>query len=199
MSTTLDPVPKPPAPAPPLTPDDLLAMPNGKDYELVDGILSERNMGAQSSWIAARLMGLLQAFCRAGVRAWLFDAECGYLGFGRGSTLRKPDLSVVLHDRLPEIPSGWINLAPDLAVEVVSPGDAAIDLELKVEEYLSAGVRLVWVVYPESRLVRVLRPDGTETRLREADTLHGEEVLPGFSCPVAELFPTAAPASENAS
>lgn len=193
MSTTLDLTQKT------LTPDDLLNLPNGKDYELVDGILAKRGMGAQSSWIAARMMGLLQAFCRSGTRAWLFDAECGYLGLGRANTVRKPDVSVVLGDRLPEIPSGWIDLAPDLAAEVVSPNDTVYELERKIREYLEGGVRLVWVILPETREIRVLRPDGTETRLREADTLNGEEVLPGFSCPVAELFPPDTSAKESAS
>jgi Uma2 family endonuclease len=192
MSTTLDPPKETPAPRRHVTPEELLAMPDGKGYELVDGVLVERNMGAQSSWIAARLMGFLQLANRPELRAWIFDAECGYLGLGRRNSLRKPDLSVVRQERLPAIPRGWIVVAPDVAVEVVSPGDSADEIEQKVEEYLEAGTALVWVIYPEARVVQVHRREGTEERLREGDTLHGEDVLPGFACPVAELFPPAA-------
>jgi Uma2 family endonuclease len=77
-------------------------------------------------------------------------------------------------------------------VEVVSPGDEAYHLDEKVAEYLAAGVPLVWVVWPESRTVLVYRqpssPLGTASRLTAADTISGEDVLPGFSCGVKEFF-----------
>ena len=84
---------------------------------------------------------------------------------------------------------GWLTIVPDLAVEVVSPNDTAYEVEQKAREYLGVGARLVWVVYPNIRSVRVHRPDGTEAMRREGDELGGESVLPGFACRVGELFP----------
>ncbi len=193
MSTTLDNPRETVTPPRTATPDELLAMPDGKDYELVDGILVERAMGAHSSMITARLVGFLQIACLPELRAWVFDAECGYRSLGRRHSVRKPDVSVILGERLTanQIPDGWLTIVPDIAAEVVSPNDLADDLERKVEDYLAAGVRLVWVVYPETRIVQVHRRDGTQARLREADTISGEDVLPGFTCLVSTLFPAA--------
>jgi Uma2 family endonuclease len=72
---------------------------------------------------------------------------------------------------------------------VSSPNDRVDELEEKAEQFLAAGVRRVWIVNPETRTVRILRPDGSDTRLHEDDELTGEDVLPGFSCKVSELFP----------
>jgi Uma2 family endonuclease len=84
---------------------------------------------------------------------------------------------------------GYIRISPDLAVEVLSPNDLAYEVDQKVEEYFSVGVRLIWVINPEKRTVIVYRPDGTATKLSEKDTLEGEEVLPGFSCSISAFFP----------
>jgi Uma2 family endonuclease len=78
---------------------------------------------------------------------------------------------------------------PDLLIEVVSPNDLAWEVEAKVTEYLRAGVPLLWVFYPDTCTVWVYRASGQVTHLSVEDTLSGEEVLPGFTCPVAEVFP----------
>jgi Uma2 family endonuclease len=83
---------------------------------------------------------------------------------------------------------GHVRIAPDLAVEVISPNDLYYEVESKVEDYLRAGVQLVWVVNPESRTVWVRRADGTGVTLHENDELTGEEVLPGFRSRVGDLF-----------
>jgi Uma2 family endonuclease len=85
-------------------------------------------------------------------------------------------------------PRGHVKLAPDLAVEVVSPIELYEEVEARVNEYLAAGVKLVWVVSPGSRTVLVRRPDGTCHAVGAAGELSGEDVLPGFACKVAELF-----------
>ncbi|MDT7884856.1 MAG: Uma2 family endonuclease [Thermoflexus sp.] len=104
--------------------------------------------------------------------------------------VRAPDVAFVAAERLPEgkLPAGFIEGAPDLAVEVLSPNDNAVDLQQKVRDYLEAGARRVWVVAPEARTVTVYRPDGTARFLREHEVLEGEEVLPGLAIPLAELF-----------
>src|SRR5262249_28848704 len=140
------------------TPDDLLRMPDGDRYELVDGRLEELNVSALSSLISARLLRRLEEFCEPDALAWIFNADCGYQCFPRHpGKVRKPDVSVVLRDRLPaeQLEEGYLTLPPDLAVEAVSPNDTAYRVEQKVQEYLEAGVRLVWVIYPPTQTVHV--------------------------------------------
>lgn len=177
--------------ADPITPDDLLAMPNEVDYELVNGELVERHMGAESSWIASNLIVLMAVFYRGRVLGHLFTTDCGYQCYSDDpGKVRKPDVSFVRKGRFPKdrIPKGYIRIAPDLAVEVLSPNDLADDAEAKVEEYLDAGVRLVWVISPKAETVTVYRDDRSAVKLHEADELSGENVLPGFRCKVSDLF-----------
>ena len=104
--------------------------------------------------------------------------------------VRKPDVSFVAAGRLPagRLPRGSAPFAPDLAVEVVSPTDPCEYLELKVADYRSAGVRLIWVVNPATRSVLIRRLDRTCAELDDTGSLDGEDVVPGFACRVAELF-----------
>lgn len=104
--------------------------------------------------------------------------------------VRAPDVAFVHADRLPprEAREKYLPLAPDLAVEVLSPWDRAGEVLEKVLEYLSAGTRLVWVVAPRRRTVTVHYPDRTARILTEGDELDGGDVLPGFKVAVAELF-----------
>jgi Uma2 family endonuclease len=179
-----------------LTADDLLALPDGKSYELVGGELVERPIGNQAVYVAGNIFFLLASFIRPRKLGLLFPAEAGYRCF-RESTdhVRKPDISFIRAGRLPgNQPSpGYDTIPPDLVVEVLSPRDIATELDQKVEEYLRAGVRLVWVVNPDTRTVRIHRPDGSITGLHETDELSGEDVLPGFTCSVAALFEIPSP------
>jgi Uma2 family endonuclease len=180
------------------TPDDLLRMPDGDRYELVDGRLVELNVSALSSLVSARLLQELGVFCAPNNLAWVFNADCVYQCFPRHPRkVRKPDVSLVLRDRLPaeQLEAGYLTLPPDLAVEAVSPNDTAYEVERKVQEYLEAGVRLVWVIYPPTRTVHIHRRDGSTSVLRSDDTLTGEDLLPGFTCRVNDLFATLPPAS----
>ena len=137
---------------PQFTPEDLLAMPDGDRYELVDGQLVERTMGALSTYIAGELFLLLGAFCKGHCLGWVFPGECSYQCFPDApKKVRKPDVSFIRRGRLPgeRIPEGHVPIPPDLAAEVISPNDLAYETDKKVEEYLGAGVRLVWVVNPK--------------------------------------------------
>ena len=174
------------------TPEDLLAMPDGKSFELVGGQLVERNMGLESSWVGGRLLVRLGRFCEEHEVGWAFPADDGYQCFPHDPGLvRRPDVSFIRRGRLPGevLPKGWGKIPPDLAVEVVSPNDSADQLEEKLDDYQKAGVPLVWVVNPTSRTVMVYRGDGSVSRLRESDELSGEDVIPGFRCPVRAIFP----------
>jgi len=103
---------------------------------------------------------------------------------------RIPDGSFIRSGRLPgeESPRGEFTIAPDLAIEVVSPNDLVEDLHERINDLLGAGVRLVWVVIPSTRQIFVYRPEGPVTRLSDADELSGEDVVPGFSCPIVAIF-----------
>jgi Uma2 family endonuclease len=97
--------------------------------------------------------------------------------------VRGPDQAFVTAERMAADPpprAGFWATAPDLVVEIISPGDTAAEVNEKVGDYLRAGVRVVWLVYPGQREVHVVRPDGTARILRETDELDGGDVIPGF-------------------
>ena len=175
----------------PVTPDKLLSMPDYKHSGFVDGQLVNRSLGANSSRIGGRLYRRLDSFCeehRLG-RAW--PADCGYQCFPDAPGLVwRPDVSFIRMGRLPgeRVPAGHIRIAPDLAAEVLSPNDLDYETDQKIEQYLAAGVPLVWVLNPESRTILIYRADGTIHGLRVQDELSGEDVIPGFRCRVGEIF-----------
>ena len=174
-----------------ITPDQFAAMPNRKDFELVDGQLVERHMGNKASWVAFELAILLRDFVRENKLGWVFCGDTGFrLDPTRPNTVRKPDVAFVRLGRLEgEEPSdSYDRLAPDLAVESISPNDTVHELEEKIAEYLEAGVRLVWVINPEMRTVKVFRPSEPIIQLKNGDVLSGDDVVPGFRCKVADLF-----------
>jgi Uma2 family endonuclease len=150
-----------------------------------------RKRGAKSSFIAGQVYHRIESFCRSQCLGWAFPEGTSFQCFPDDpDKVRRADVSFIRFGRLPkeQPPEGHIRLAPDLAVEVVSPNDLAYDVDSKVEDYLQAGVRLVWVVNPVARTVRVHRPDGPGATLRADDELTGGEVLPGFRCLIRELF-----------
>jgi Uma2 family endonuclease len=174
------------------TPEDLLSMPDRKKYELVDGHLVERHMSVLSNWVSGRLFRFIDTFVEEQQLGWAWPAGQGYVCFPDSTRkMRVPDASFVRKSRVPEglTSDGYIYIPPDLAVEVVSPNDLAYDVESKVVEYLDARVALVWVIDPEARTVRIYRRDGSISWLREQGELSGEDVLPGFQCRVATIFP----------
>jgi Uma2 family endonuclease len=188
-----------------ITPDDLLRMPDeGAGYELVNGELKELNMSAQSWRVGGRLYNAVENFCSANGLGWVFPQETGFRCHptDRGR-VRKPDTAYIALPRMTQEQferDGFIEVVPDLVAEVISPTDNARDLEEKLDEWLAIGVKVVWVVAPSTRTIRVHRADGGYAFLRAADTLTGDPVLPGFVCPVADLFrlptdPAPAPAA----
>jgi Uma2 family endonuclease len=169
-------------------------MPDSNNIELVDGNLVEKPVSVLSSIVEIRIGRRLDAFCEAHNVAVVMSSTNGIQCFpGEPNKVRKPDISVVRRERfLPEhLTEGFLSIAPDLAVEVLSTHDEAPELNEKVEEYLAAGVSLVWLIDPQNKIVHVHRKDGSVTKLYQSDELSGEDVLPGFTCKVAELFPTA--------
>lgn len=109
---------------------------------------------------------------------------------GQPRTVRGPDLAFYVSDRLPDpLPEGFLDAAPDLAVEVVSPSNTVSELVEKVKEYLEAGTRLVWVVDPGSRTATVYRSLDDVRILTEEESLDGADVVPGFRVTVREILP----------
>ena len=105
-------------------------------------------------------------------------------------TLRGLDIAYLSTERFPgTLTRRPFAVAPDLAVEIISPGNKAEDIEKKIEQLLEAGASLVWIVYPDLRRVAVHSPAGT-VRLRDSDTLSGGDVLPGFEIRVDDIFPS---------
>ena len=180
--------------APPrrISADEFSRMPDTKGFELIDGLLVEKRMGALAAAVGAIITRILSEYAQRTGTGTVFNSEGGFRCFGDDADrVRKPDVSFVSTGRMPldAIPDGYPAIAPDLVVEVSSPNDLFRDLEVKAEQFLTAGVRRVWIVNPDTRTIRILRPDGSDTRLHEGDTVSGEDVLPGFSCKVTDFFP----------
>jgi len=175
------------------TPDDLLAMEDGKIYELDDGHLVRRDTSMRSSWVGGRLYRFLDIFVDENKLGWAWHADLGYVCFPDAPRkVRRPDVSFIRAARLPgglSVDAGYCNIAPDLAVEVISPKEPAYKVEKKVVEYLEAGVPLVWVINPASRRAHVYRRDGSVTWFREDDELSGEDVVAGFRCRLGSILP----------
>jgi Uma2 family endonuclease len=174
------------------TPEDLLTM-DGGNYELVDGRLVERNMSRLSSWVGGRVFRIVDGFVSERELGWVWPSDMGYVCFPDSpGKVRKPDVTFVRKERLPDaltLDAGYVYIPPDLAVEVVSPNDTANEVEKKVAEYLGVRVPLIWVIFPDFRTAYVIRGDGSVVRLREEDELKGENVLPGFTCRLGDIFP----------
>lgn len=173
-------------------PEDLLAMPDAQGYELVEGQLVERNVGALSGLVEGYVYDLLLTYARERDAGLAWTGTMGYqINPAHPKWVRKPDVSFIRKEKLSKeiIESGFIKVAPDLVVEVLSPNDLAYEVDRKIAEYFDSGVSLIWIVNPETRIVRVYRRDGTASVCNEQSTLDGEEVLPGFRCPVTSCFP----------
>ena len=175
-----------------ITPDDLLQLENEGLFELVGGQLVEKKMGllanATTMLIGYHLMGFIRR-SNAGVLASEQSIQC----FPQDPDLiRRPDICFIETERARSLPDeGHVRIAPDLAIEVTSPNDTIDEFEEKLADYRSAGIKLVWEVNPRFRFVQIHRPNRSVERPEEGDTLTGEQVLPGFSIPVKDLFPPA--------
>lgn len=173
-----------------LTADDLRKLqPPDKRTELVRGVMIVREPGGfRHGDIVVGLTVVIAQFVRAHNLGRVLAAETGFTLFTNPDTVRAPDVAFVRRDRIPDpLPRGFASFAPDLAVEVLSPGDRPGEVLAKVADWLTAGTRLVWIVDPDHRLARVHRADGTVSLISDSGALAGEDVLPGFTCPLAEV------------
>jgi Uma2 family endonuclease len=179
------------SPSPLLTAADVerLSLPD-KQVELVRGRLVVREPpGALHGAMAATLTHFLTAFVRERHLGTVFAQDTGFHIAHDPDTVRAPDVAFVSRDRLAQIPPrGYAPVAPDLAVEILSPGDRPAETLAKLADWLAAGSRLVWLVDPQRAEVQVYRKDGSLSVHELDGTLDGEDVLPGFTCSVRQLF-----------
>lgn len=175
-----------------VTPEELEAMSKDYNYELIDGRLVERHMSTWANVVAGRLQYQLAHFCAEQKLGYVIPGTNEYQCFPWAPRqVRKADLSFIRLGRLTpaQMQRGFTRVAPDLAVEVVSPNDLFDEIEERVANFLRAGTALVWVVSLKTQLVYVHRADGTMAKVSTDQELDGGDVLPGFRCPVAALFP----------
>ena len=160
-----------------------------KRTELVRGVLVVREpAGYQHGDVAMRLAAAIYTHVEAHELGRVFAAETGFTLARNPDTVRAPDVAFISTARLPDPPPrGFAELAPDLAVEVLSPDDRPGEVLAKVADWLNAGARLVWVVDPLRVIARVYRADGSESMLDETDALRGEDLLPGFEYPLSAI------------
>ena len=175
-----------------ITADDLLRLDaEGVRGELIRGALSEAMpTGREHGQIAANLTILLGNFVKPRKLGILTASDSG-VRLERGpDTVREPDVAFFSAEKSPpdERVTGYAEVAPDLVVEIVSPSDRLTAVNDKALMWLRYGVRLVWVVHPDERLVDVHRDGHPVVALDESGALDGLDVLPGFSCPVREIF-----------
>lgn len=181
------------------TADDVVRLRNKtrRLYELVDGTLVEKIMGAPESFIAVEISFALKSWNRDHGDLGMVLGADGMMTFMKG-LVRIPDVSFTSWDRLPnrQVPSEPVpKLAPDLAVEVLSEGNTRAEMERKLKEYFLSEVQLVWYIDPRKRTVLVYTSPDDATELGETDTLDGGAVLPGFAVEVARLFDQLGPSA----
>lgn len=174
------------------TPADLLAMPDSNNIELVNGELVEKPVSALSAFVEAKVWRKLDAYCEAHNVAVVLSSTNGIQCFpDEPRKIRKPDITVFNKERFTreEWLERFVSIAPDLAVEVISHNDKFAEITKKIEEYLAAGVLLVWVIDPVNKIAYIHRKDGSVTKLHKNDELDGEDVLRGFTSKLADLLP----------
>ena len=174
------------------TVEDLYALPDdGLHYELVHGeFVSEPPPGGRHGRIAARLVQRIGAHAEAHRLGVVLTCDSGFVLHREPDTVRAPDVAFVSYERYKAFGDETLALPgpPDLAIEVLSPSDTAAKMHAKVADYLAAGTPLVWVVDPDRRQVRSYRNLLEPQVAAESDELAADDLLPGLSLPVADIF-----------
>jgi Uma2 family endonuclease len=175
-----------------MTAEDLWRMkPDGMRHELVRGELTTMApAGGEHGAISMTLAVRLGQFVLDRKLGTVFNADTGFILGRDPDTVRAPDAAFVRSDRLPRgrIPEKFVPMAPDLVVEVISPGDSYEEVDQKVADWLAAGTSVVWLVNPRRKTIAVHRSGGQTTRLAVDDILEAPDLLPGFRLPVADVF-----------
>ena len=173
-----------------MTADELLAMPkvDGRRFELIRGVLIERMPGGKSQGLVnSRIDAALSTYSDSNDYGDTLSADTGYRLDRDPDTVRAPDVAWFAPGRLPD-EEGFPNLAPDLAVEIKSPGNSWPEIRTKAAMWLNYGSQQVWIADPPTNTLTIYRLNEPPVTLTEYDVLEGGDLLPGFSCPVWRLF-----------
>ncbi len=173
-----------------MTAEQSETLPHAERWELLDGVMIEMSPpGAQHGGIAVRIVEILGPYVRTNHLGRLF-VETGYILRRGPDTVRAPDVSFVRSERIPPggVPRSFWNIPPDLAIEINSPDNTTAEMQARIRDFLEAGARLVWVMYPGTRTIQVIQSLLERREFGPGDTLEGGDVIPGFSCPVAAFF-----------
>jgi Uma2 family endonuclease len=174
---------------PAATEEDLMRTPeDGWRHELVDGQVRRIPGGARHGLVCVKLGARILGFVQELQLGYVVGSNTGFRF--PGGNVRVPDVTFTAKGRFPgeQLPEGFSDVPPDLAVEVLAPDDRAREVLDKVGEYLQAGVRLVWVIDPQRRTAAVYRSLTNVRQLGAQDFLDGEDVLPGFRCRLDEAI-----------
>ena len=177
-----------------LTAEEFYQLPeplDGSRRELVKGeVVTMSPPGFYHCVVCSRVDQVLGAYVYQNKLGYTACNDPGVIVERDPDTVRGPDVAYWERTRVTNVMNlGYTDIATDLVVEVLSPHDVFTKVLRKVEEYFTAGVRLVWIVVPEDQSVAIYRPGQKPTVLNVNDTLTGENVVVGFTCPVASLFP----------
>jgi Uma2 family endonuclease len=175
----------------PKHPDEWVEVEHDREgSEFVEGEWTEKSMSVSSDTVIVNLLAALNPYVRANKLGRVQGPECGYQIFPvEPKRVRKPDTSFIAAGRVSaDLLKGTARIVPDLVAEVTSPNDKADLIGEKVAEYLSVGVKLVWVVYPTTKSIWIFRANGSGAWLAGAGELSGEDVVPGFSVSLDTLF-----------
>lgn len=175
-----------------VTPDEFVRMPDpadGSKLELVRGVVVVSPPSRARRGICCAAVGqLLGNHDPTGRLGWVTVNNTGVILEREPDTLLGPDVAFWSIARKPTVPAEYFDVPPDIVVEVLSPDDRRKDVRAKIKDYLFYGVPLVWLADPETRTVTVYRGSLRGTELDEEDTLDPGDILPGFSCKVADIF-----------
>lgn len=176
-----------------VTAEELLEMPDipGKNVELVDGEVVEVSPASlRHGLIATMLAGRLSEFAQQHQLGVAAGDNVGYILSRNPDSMRAPDVSFIAREQLPtgDDLDRYVDGPPTLAVEIVSPNDRAVEIDERVQDYLAAGTRQVWVLRPNRRAASVYFPEADTRELGPDAILDGGDILPGFSVRVSDLF-----------
>jgi len=174
----------------PATIDDMYHMPkDGRKYELVDGEVVVSSASFLHGEIAFKIARIIATFLDDHPIGKVYGDNVGLIV--PNGNLRSPDAFFIRTEKLPDgkSPITFGEFVPDLAVEVLSPGDRPRQVADKISEFLEFGVPLVWVVDPRAQTVTAYRSLSNIQRFSAQETISAEPLLPGFTCLVSRFFP----------
>jgi len=172
-----------------VTADEFLRLPSSRWSELIDGVVVE--MSPPNSEHGGNQATVIRVLGRAqDLGAGRVVGELGCIIRRNPDAVRAPDVAFILRERIPSsgLPRAFWEGGPDLAVEIISPHDRPGEVQTKIREWIEAGSRQVWVLYPETKTIHVVRSLQDRVTLGGDETLDGGDAVPGFSCRVSELF-----------